>query len=155
MKRPTRQSGFTMVEVLVALVVLAIGLLGIAALYLNSLQAGRTAIYRTEAVNLAADLADRIRMNRTAQAGYATLYGDVENAVAACATTGGCTDAELASTDLKNWKDDIALRLPGGQGQVTVTAPVGVDEPASYVVSIRWSEVGEAAPVTFQIGFQT
>lgn len=155
MKRPTRQSGFTMVEVLVALVVLAIGLLGIAALYLNSLQAGRTAIYRTEAVNLAADLADRIRMNRTAQAGYATLYGDVENAVAACTTTGGCTDAELASTDLKNWKDDIALRLPGGQGQVTVTAPVGVDEPASYVVSIRWSEVGEAAPVTFQIGFQT
>ena len=57
-----------MVEVLVALVVLAIGLLGIAALYLNSLQAGRTAVYRTEAINLAADLADRIRMNRTAQA---------------------------------------------------------------------------------------
>jgi hypothetical protein len=36
-----------------------------------------------------------------------------------------------------------------------VTAPIGVDEPATYVVSIRWSEVGEAAPVTFQIGFQT
>ena len=45
----TRNAGFTMVEVLVALVVLAIGLLGIAALYLNSLQSGRTAIYRTQA----------------------------------------------------------------------------------------------------------
>ncbi|MBM2853444.1 MAG: Type pilus modification protein PilV, partial [Steroidobacteraceae bacterium] len=50
------QNGFTLVETLVALVVLAIGMLGIAALYLNSLQAGRTAIYRTQAVNLAADL---------------------------------------------------------------------------------------------------
>jgi type IV pilus assembly protein PilV len=155
MKRLNRQSGFTMVEVLVALVVLAIGLLGIAALYLNSLQSGRTAIYRTEAVNLAADLADRIRMNRTAQAAYGTLYADVENPVAACATTGGCTDAELASTDLAAWKADIAQQLPGGQGQVTVTAPFGVDEPATYVVSIQWSEVGEALPVTFQIGFQT
>jgi type IV pilus assembly protein PilV len=47
MNTHARQQGFTMVEVLVALVVLAIGLLGIAALYLNSLQAGRTAIYRT------------------------------------------------------------------------------------------------------------
>jgi type IV pilus assembly protein PilV len=144
-----------MVEVLVALVVLAIGLLGIAALYLNSLQSGRTAIYRTEAINMAADLADRIRMNRTAQAAYATLYADAEVPVGACATTGGCSDADLASTDLAAWKADIAQRLPGGQGQVTVTAPIGVDEPATYVVSIRWSEVGEAAPVTFQLGFQT
>jgi len=60
MNKRIKESGFTMVEVLVALVVLAIGLLGIAALYLNSLQSGRTAIYRTQAVNLAADLADRI-----------------------------------------------------------------------------------------------
>lgn len=155
MKYATHQSGFTMVEVLVALVVLAIGLLGIAALYLNSLQSGRTAIYRTEAVNLAADLADRIRMNRTAQAAYGTLFADAEAPVAACATTGGCTDGELASTDLAAWKADIARRLPGGQGQVTVTAPVGVDEPATYVVAIRWTEVGEAAPVTFQLGLQT
>lgn len=155
MKHASRESGFTMVEVLVALVVLAIGLLGIAALYLNSLQSGRTAIYRTEAVNLAADLADRIRMNRTAQASYAVVYTGTKAVVGSCSTTGGCTAAELATTDLANWKADITRRLPGGQGQVAVTAPTGVDEPATYVVSIRWSEVGEAAQVTFQLGFQT
>ena len=155
MRNPSRQSGFTMVEVLVALVVLAIGLLGIAALYLNSLQSGRTAIYRTEAINLASDLADRIRVNRTAQAAYAVVYTGTKVPVAACATVGSCTDIELATTDLANWKADLALRLPGGQGQVAVTAPIGVDEPATYVVSIRWSEVGEAAQVTFQLGFQT
>ena len=155
MTQRNAQSGFTMVEVLVALVVLAIGLLGIAALYLNSLQAGRTAVYRTEAVTLAADLADRIRMNRTAQAAYGTLYADAEVAVPACTTTGGCTDAELAATDLSNWKATIAQQLPNGEGQVAVTAPVAAGEPATYVVTVRWAEVGEVTPVTFQLGFQT
>jgi type IV pilus assembly protein PilV len=153
--RRRSQSGFTMVEVLVALVVLTIGLLGIAALYLNSLQSGRTAIYRTQAVTLAADLADRIRTNRTAQAAYATLFAEAEVQVAACETTGGCSDANLASNDLWRWKAAVAQLLPGGQGQVTVTLPVAIDEPTNYVVTVRWSEVGEAAPVTFQFGFAT
>jgi type IV pilus assembly protein PilV len=148
-------SGFTMVEVLVALVVLAIGLLGIAALYLNSLQAGRTAIYRTEAIALAADLADRIRMNRTAQAAYGSLFADVEVPDPDCTTTGGCTDVELAATDLSNWKAALGQALPNGEGQVDVTLPVAAGEPATYLVTVRWAEVGEAAPVTFQIGFQT
>jgi type IV pilus assembly protein PilV len=144
-----------MVEVLVALVVLAIGLLGIAALYLNSLQSGRTAIYRTQAVTLAADIADRIRMNRTAQAAYDSPFADAEAPVGACATTGGCTDIQLASTDLFNWKATIAQRLPDGEGQVVVVAPVAAGEPANYVVTVQWVEVGEATPVTFQIGFAT
>jgi type IV pilus assembly protein PilV len=155
MLKRNSQSGFTMVEVLVALVVLAIGLLGIAALYLSSLQAGRTAVYRTEAVTLAADLADRIRMNRTAQAAYGTLFADTEVAVPACSTTGGCSDADLASTDLSNWKATIALLLPQGQGQVAVTLPAAAGEPTTYVVTVRWAELGEVAPVTFQLGFQT
>ena len=149
------QSGFTMVETLVALVVLAIGMLGIAALYLNSLQAGRSAIYRTEAVNLAADLADRIRANRAAVAGYGNVYGDGFVPVAACATTAGCTAGELATTDLSGWKAALALQLPNGRGQVVVTPFVAPGEPNSYVITVQWAEVGEVTPVTFQIGFAT
>jgi type IV pilus assembly protein PilV len=149
------QNGFTMVETLVALVVLAIGMLGIAALYLNSLQAGRTAIYRTQAVNLAADLADRIRANRTAVASYSILFAAGAAEVPACYTTAGCTAAELAASDLSRWKASIAQQLPNGQGQVAVTLPVAAGEPASYVITVRWAEVGEANPVTFQIGFAT
>jgi type IV pilus assembly protein PilV len=151
--RRRSQSGFTMVETLVALVVLAIGLLGIAGLLLKSLQSGRTATYRTQAVNLAADLADRIRMNRTAQLAYATQFADVEVAVPACDGTGGCSDGDLASTDLSRWKADLNQRLPGGQGQVGVVAPIGPGEPANYTITVRWTEVGEAVPVTFQLGF--
>ena len=150
-----KQTGFTMVEVLVALVVLAIGLLGIAALYLNSLQSGRTAIYRTQAVNLAADLANRIRANRTAQAAYGTLFADAEVEVATCYTTGGCIDTDLASSDLARWKGTVAQLLPNGQGQVVVTLPVAAGEPTNYVVTVQWAGVGEAAPVTYQIGFAT
>ncbi len=149
------QSGFTMVETLVALVVLAIGMLGIAALYLNSLQAGRTAIYRTQAVNLAADLADQIRSNRTAIAAYGNVYADAFVEVPACYTTAGCTATELATSDLSRWKADIAQLLPNGQGQVVVTPPVGAGEPAGYVITVQWAEVGEVNPVTFQIGFTT
>ncbi len=149
------EAGFTMVEVMVALVVLAIGLLGIGALLLKSLQAGRTATYRTQAVNLAADLADRIRANRTAQAAYGTLFADAEAVVAACDTTGGCSDADLASTDLSRWKGTIAELLPEGEGQVVVTLPAAPGEPTNYLISIQWTEQGEAAPVAFQIGFAT
>lgn len=149
------QSGFTMVEALVALIVLAIGLLGIAALLLKSLQSGRTATYRTQAVNLAADLADRIRANRTAGAAYATLFADVEVGEPDCETTGGCTAGELASTDLSRWKASLAQLLPNGQGQVAVVAPVAPGEPTNYTITVRWNEAGEVAPVTYQIVFAT
>ncbi len=155
MKRQTTQSGFSMVEVLVALVILTIGLLGIAALHLKSLQSGRTATYRTQAVNLAADLADRIRTNRTAQLAYNSAFTDVAVEEPTCFTTGGCTDAQLAVSDLSRWKGTLALLLPGGEGQVAVAAPLAAGEPATYLVTVRWSEVGETAPVTFQFGFQT
>ena len=154
-RHPHSQAGFTMVEVMVALVVLAIGLLGIAALLLKSLQSGRTATYRTEAVNLAADLADRIRANRTAQAAYGTLFGEDETPVGTCDTVNGCSDADLASTDLARWKATIAELLPEGDGQVVVTLPAGPGEPTNYVVAIQWTEQSEAAPVVFQIGFAT
>jgi type IV pilus assembly protein PilV len=61
MKRTHR--GFTIIEVLVALVVLSVGLLGIAGLYVIALRAGTTSINRMQAVNLAADMADRIHAN--------------------------------------------------------------------------------------------
>ncbi len=63
---------------------------------------------------------------------------------------------ELAASDLSRWKDSAAQLLPNGQGQVVVTGvPVPAGEPANYVITVRWAEVGEVAPVTFQIGFAT
>ena len=60
--------GFSLLEAMIALVVLSVGMLGIAALHAQSLAASRTAQLRTQAVNLAGDMADRVRVNRVAGA---------------------------------------------------------------------------------------
>jgi type IV pilus assembly protein PilV len=140
-------SGFTMVEALVALLVLAVGLLGIAALYLDSLRAGREALMRTQAINLAADLGDRIRANRTAIVGYAIGSAGVAVPVAACSTVAGCTPAQLAQTDLASWKASIAQLLPNGTGAVTVTAGT----PNAYEITITWTQPGQDGALSFQL----
>ena len=135
-----RPSGFTLVEALVALVVLSVGLLGIAALYVETLRANRTALHRTEAVNLATDIADRMRSNRNPANAYACG--------SPCDPAAGGND--IADDDLDDWVDQIETRLPGGTAEVTYTAP-GANTPAAYVVDISWDEVGQDDPVTFQL----
>lgn len=132
------ERGFTMVEALVALVVLSIGLLGIAALYLDSLRAGRDALLRTQALNLASDLADRVRANRLGEANYAILAAETAAVVAACKTTAGCTPADLAVTDLAEWKNSIGQLLPDGTGEVRFTAAI----PNRYDIVITWTQPG-------------
>ena len=59
----TRQGGFSLVEALIALIIISVGMLGIAGLYVQGMQAGRTSLFRHHAVTLAGDVADRIRAN--------------------------------------------------------------------------------------------
>ena len=92
-----RPSGFTLVEALVALVVLSVGLLGIAALYVETLRANRTALHRTEAVNLATDIADRMRSNRNPANAYACG--------SPCDPAAGGND--IADEELDDWVDQI------------------------------------------------
>ena len=68
---PTDQRGTTLIEVLIALIVLSIGLLGLALLQVTSVQSNHSAYYRSQATVLAHDLADRMRANRTAALGEA------------------------------------------------------------------------------------
>lgn len=138
---PRAGRGFTLVEVLIALIVLSIGLLGIAALYLETLRANRTALFRTQAVTLAADLADRIRANRNPPGAYAC---------GAPCNPGGGGNA-IAITDLTQWLALVQTQLPGGAGLVTYFDDGVATTPAVYTIVVRWSEVGQAAPVSFQL----
>jgi type IV pilus assembly protein PilV len=132
--------GFTLVEAMVALIVLSIGLLGIAALYVETLRAGRTSLYRSEAVNLATDLADRMRANRVPANAYAC--GNPCDAA-----TGGNA---IAITDLTAWVAAIGAQLPGGVGTVTYTAATATT-PNVYVIQVSWNEVGQANAINYQI----
>jgi type IV pilus assembly protein PilV len=141
--------GFSIVEALIALVVLSIGMLGIAALYVESLQAGRSAIYRTQAVNLATDMADRIRANRLARAAY-NLPAGAQPAAGQCAPTNtrasvNCTPQQLATDDLARWLATIRAQMPGGGEDGLPTGTVNVNElgaTAAYSIQVIWSEPG-------------
>ncbi len=134
-----RARGFTLVEAMVALVVLAVGMLGIAGLYVTTLKSGGGAIYRMQAVNLAGDLADRIRANRGATISYMGAAAD-NNCYGAASVN--CAPALMAANDLFVWNQQIALILPGGNGAVVVN---GAAPPFTYIITINWTESGGAA----------
>jgi type IV pilus assembly protein PilV len=128
--------GFTLVEVLVALIILSVGMLGIAGLYVHSMQAGRTAILRHNAVTLVGDIADRIRANPTAGAAY-TLAGANNNCV-----SGGvnCAIGQMAAHDIFLWNQQATETLPNGL--VNIAFNNGLIPP-TYQIIVTWTEPGE------------
>ncbi len=149
-----RARGFSIVEAMVALVVMSVGMLGIAGLYVSSLKAGRTAILRTKAVNMASDLADRIRANRTARNAYDT------GIVAPCSVPGGgataaeTTSRNLAAQDTCAWQTTVQTELPQGTVSCVFVAGVPAGMPNTYVVTINWQEPGEQQAFSYQLRVQ-
>jgi type IV pilus assembly protein PilV len=131
-----RIGGFTLVEVLIALIILSVGMLGIAGLYVHSMQAGRTSLFRHHAVTLAGDVADRIRANPRAAIAYSQA-GANNNCV-----NGGvdCTPAQMAANDIDLWDQQAADTLPNGT--VTVVFDNAV-LPPTYEIEVAWDEPGE------------
>jgi len=117
--RLARQSGFTLIEVLVSVIVLSIGLVGVAGLQAVSLKNNQSAFMRSQASALAYDLADRMRAN--VPGANAAMYDpDDAAATANCKTATGCTTQEMAQNDLFEWDAAIATYLPDGQGFVCI-----------------------------------
>ena len=142
-------AGFTLLEVLVAVVVLSVGLLGLASLQVNGLRFNHSAYMRTQATLLAEELADRMRANRP---GFiANNYDNPAGAlVAACRTPVGCTALQMAQNDVAEWQQSLAALLPNGQGVVcrdavpieaasTPAAP-SCDGGNTYAIKIWWDD---------------
>jgi len=149
-----RHRGVSLVETLVALVVLSVGLLGVAALLLQSVRGSRTALFRTHAVNLVSDMADRIRANGNAGAAYGTAqYGAGGPAVSRCAPTmalsgTNCSVNQLAQDDIARWRADVLATLPGNGANLPAAvvqhvAPPGAGAAERYIVSVQWQEPGD------------
>ncbi len=112
-----RQRGFTLVEALVALVILSIGLLGLATLQMNSVSATHSSMLRTQASVLAFDLSERMRVYHRSAADY----------VSSC-------DGSPGMGEMQDWCDILADRLPSPSAEV---ADLGDDE---YLIRITWAE---------------
>ncbi|MCG5517022.1 MULTISPECIES: type IV pilus modification protein PilV [unclassified Ectothiorhodospira] len=124
-----RVSGFALIEVLVSAVVLGIGLLGLAALHTQSMQANHSAYLRSQAVNFTYDIADRMRANRSA-----ALSGEYN--IAIDATPSGGT---LAGDDLVEWKTALAVSLPSGDGSVARDGDL-------FSITVQWDDSRGADP---------
>ncbi len=134
-----KSKGFSLVEVLIALIIMSVGMLGIAGLYVQSMQAGRTSMLRHHAVTLAGDIADRIRANPTAGAAYTATPGQDNNCVAQGAV---CGVAQMAAHDIFLWRQqglDFLPAMADGTEQVVVTFDA-VALPQSYTITVRWDE---------------
>lgn len=140
--------GFTLIEVMVALTVVSIGMLGIASLYTQALGASRTTQYRSQAINLLSDMNDRIRGNRLGGVAYAGAAADNN-----CDLSGGatCTPVQMAADDLFSWGAQVNALLPGGNWNV---ARNGATLPPSYTITLTWTEVGIVGPMTEQTVIQ-
>ncbi len=132
-----RMQGFNLVEVLIALIIMSVGMLGIAGLYVHSMQAGRTSLFRHHAVTLVGDIADRIRANPKAAGAYAVPGGANNNCV-----DGGinCTPAAMAANDIFLWGLQAADALPTGTVIIVLNnAPV----PPTYQITVQLNEPGQ------------
>ena len=142
-------SGFTLLEVLIATVILAVGLLGISGLQVTGMRSNHSALLRSQATLLAYDMSDRMRANTTAVS--ASDYNEpAATADAACSTTAGCTPAAMAKNDMSVWGANITNSLPTSAGVVCLdsTPDDGADSatPAcdgigtGYAIKIWWQD---------------
>ena len=139
------QRGFSLVEVLIALIIMSVGMLGIAGLYVQSMQAGRTSMLRHNAVTLAGDVADRIRSNPRAGEAYTDADGGDNGCVNGIAD---CNAAEMAAHDVFLWQEQAETSLPNGL--VTITFDDAVSPP-DYTIEVSWDEPGEVMDYTVTI----
>jgi len=134
-----RQQGFTLLEVLIALLILSIGLLGLAALQTTSLRSNQMASMRTTATQLAYDISDRMRANPTGVA--AAEY------VLAGGTTP--TGTSMGALDLIEWNLAV-VALPGGRSSITQCDGTSVPpcDGVTHVITVQWDEMRTGATGT-------
>ncbi len=127
------QGGFSLLEVLIAMVVLAFGLLGFALLQTMNVRFVQSSNYRTIATNLAYDMTEQMRANRQQAAWYsaATFAAGSRSAAASCARTTGALSIQQ---NIARWQCQVVKGL-GDQAGATVTYAGGV-----VTVSITWAD---------------
>lgn len=142
-------NGFTLLEVLIAMLILAIGVLGITALQFKGLQYNQDAYYRSQVNIIAYDIADRMRLNQANAATYATTITNwtvPATAPTGCDQTG--TAAVGVANDLDCWKLQLYTALPPDS-----IANINNDGSGLYTVTLTWLDregTSHAIEYTFQ-----
>jgi type IV pilus assembly protein PilV len=152
-----KNTGFTLIEVLIAMLVLAVGLLGLAGFQVFSLRNNQSAYNRSQATQLAYDMADKIRANPAEANNLASsTYALTSAAIlqTSCNSSPGCTPALMAQNDRALWNTNIISALGSfGAGSITVDPATKV-----FTITINWDDDrdsdADANDPNFQMSFQ-
>jgi type IV pilus assembly protein PilV len=133
------QNGFSMLEILISLVIIAIAMLGAAGLQLNVMRLNNGSQSRTQAIFLAADMAERLETNKVgAVAGSYNMpaqWTNVSSVAGTDCTATTCDSPSLAAWDISMWGQSISSLLPNACWGVTTTT---VANPITYTIHIGW-----------------
>jgi type IV pilus assembly protein PilV len=152
-----KNTGFTLIEVLIAMLVLAVGLLGLAGFQVFSLINNQSSYNRSQATQLAYDMADKIRANPAEANNLASSTYVLTSAAilqTSCNSSPGCTPALMAQNDRALWNANIISALGSfGAGSITVDPATKV-----FTITINWDDDrdgdADANDPNFQMSFQ-
>jgi type IV pilus assembly protein PilV len=141
------QRGSGLIESMISVFVVSIGFLGFAGLQVKGLAATNDSMFRSKAVYLSSQMADRVRANLPGviAGSYANFSGSVSNP--ACIVS-GCTSAQIAQNDYYEWSTEIGQLLPAGAGVICKTSDASTDDPQCdgagevYAIKVSWTEKG-------------
>ena len=122
-----RSRGFSLIEILVTMVLVSVGLLGVASMQALNMKNNANSTLRTQASVLAYDAIDRLRANRTR-----ALNDEYDVANIAAVNLGGLANG-IVKTDLTDWQTALIGFLPGGTGTISVAAGI-------LTVTVQWTE---------------
>ncbi|TAL83872.1 MAG: type IV pilus modification protein PilV [Rhodanobacter sp.] len=145
--------GFTLIEVLIAMLVMSLGLLGVAATLITAMHSANSNYLKQQAVQSTYDMADRMRSNflvaSIPNAGNPYVTGPSAPGATAptpdCTAT-ACTGSAMAAYDVWQWKEALKNTLPGGLGSITVV-PAATGNKALVTITVQWSD--QPARATF------
>jgi type IV pilus assembly protein PilV len=126
-----------MIEILISLIIIAIAMLGAAGVQLNVLRLNKGSQSRTQAIFLAADMAERMDANKAAAVAgnYTQVLTNASSVANTDCTAVPCDPPTLAAWDLSAWGQDISKILPQASWSIT---NAGVASPISYTIQIKW-----------------
>lgn len=135
-----RQSGFSLLEVLIATVVLAIGLVGIASLQLKSSVYTESSLHRSNASGLAREIFERMRVNYIASKAGQYDIGTLPTYTTNCEGVDlDCTPEQLREHDLRVWSHRLTNSLPGADASI-ITGPDDGENSVDIAVTIEWDQ---------------
>lgn len=151
MKMKRFHRGVGLIEVLVAVLVASIGLLGIASTLLTTMRTTTSSYLRQEAVQDAYNIVDRMRSNITAATvaggAYTTTLADTAASTAPTdCSSASCSPSNMAAYDVWQWKTLLSKNLPNGKGAITVAE--GTNATTTITVEVQWDDSAAQAALT-------